>query len=50
MPKASGSDSQSCGRPCAASTGAIELDSAPGKGTRVRIVLEQASVRETVPA
>jgi signal transduction histidine kinase/HAMP domain-containing protein len=30
--------------------GRIELDSAPGKGTRVRIVLEQASVRETVPA
>jgi signal transduction histidine kinase/HAMP domain-containing protein len=30
--------------------GRIELDSAPGKGTRVRIVLDQASVRETVPA
>ena len=30
--------------------GRIELDSAPGKGTRVRIVLEQARVREAVPA
>ena len=30
--------------------GRIELDSAPGKGTRVRIVLEQAQVREAVPA
>jgi len=30
--------------------GRIELDSAPGKGTCVRIVLEQASVREAVPA
>jgi len=30
--------------------GRIELDSAPGKGTRVRIVLEQARVREPVPA
>ena len=29
--------------------GRIELDSAPGKGTRVRIVLEQARVREAVP-
>jgi two-component system phosphate regulon sensor histidine kinase PhoR len=30
--------------------GRIELDSAPGKGTRVRIVLERARVREEVPA
>ncbi|HZC31197.1 MAG TPA: ATP-binding protein, partial [Gaiellaceae bacterium] len=30
--------------------GRIELDSAPGKGTRVRIVLEHARVREAVPA
>jgi signal transduction histidine kinase/HAMP domain-containing protein len=30
--------------------GRIELDSAPGKGTRVRVVLEQARVREAVPA
>jgi signal transduction histidine kinase/HAMP domain-containing protein len=30
--------------------GRIELDSAPGKGTRVRIVLDQARVRETVSA
>jgi len=30
--------------------GRIELDSAPGEGTRVRIVLEQALVRERVPA
>ncbi len=30
--------------------GLIELDSAPGKGTRVRIVLERARVREAVPA
>lgn len=30
--------------------GRIELDSAPGKGTRVRIVLERARVREAVPA
>jgi len=30
--------------------GRIELDSAPGKGTRVRILLEQARVREAVPA
>jgi two-component system phosphate regulon sensor histidine kinase PhoR len=29
--------------------GRIELDSAPGKGTRVRIVLERARVREAVP-
>src|SRR6266536_2598665 len=29
--------------------GRIELDSAPGKGTRVRIVLERARVREEVP-
>ena len=29
--------------------GRIELDSAPGKGTRVRIVLEQARTREAVP-
>ena len=29
--------------------GRIELDSAPGKGTCVRIVLEQAPVREAVP-
>ncbi len=28
--------------------GRIELDSAPGKGTRVRVVLEQARVREAV--
>ena len=30
--------------------GRIELDSAPGEGTRVRIVLERAHVREQVPA
>ena len=30
--------------------GRIELDSAPGEGTRVRIVLERALVREQVPA
>jgi signal transduction histidine kinase/HAMP domain-containing protein len=30
--------------------GRIELDSAPGEGTRVRIVLERAQVREAVPA
>ena len=30
--------------------GRIELDSAPGEGTRVRIVLERARVREWVPA
>jgi signal transduction histidine kinase/HAMP domain-containing protein len=30
--------------------GRIELDSAPGEGTRVRIVLERAPVREKVPA
>ena len=30
--------------------GRIELDSAPGAGTRVRIVLERARVREKVPA
>jgi signal transduction histidine kinase/HAMP domain-containing protein len=30
--------------------GRIELDSAPGEGTRVRIVLERARVREQVPA
>jgi len=30
--------------------GRIELDSAPGEGTRVRIVLERAQVRERVPA
>jgi len=30
--------------------GRIELDSAPGEGTRVRIVLERAPVRERVPA
>ena len=30
--------------------GRIELDSAPGEGTRVRIVLERAQVREQVPA
>lgn len=30
--------------------GRIELDSAPGKGTRVRIVLERARVREAVVA
>jgi signal transduction histidine kinase/HAMP domain-containing protein len=30
--------------------GRIELDSAPGKGTRVRIVLERARVRDEVPA
>ena len=30
--------------------GHIELDSAPGEGTRVRIVLERARVREEVPA
>ena len=30
--------------------GRIELDSAPGEGTRVRIVLERAQVREKVPA
>jgi signal transduction histidine kinase/HAMP domain-containing protein len=30
--------------------GRIELDSAPGAGTRVRIVLERARVREQVPA
>ena len=30
--------------------GQIELDSVPGEGTRVRIVLEQARVREEVPA
>ena len=30
--------------------GRIELDSAPGAGTRVRIVLERAKVREKVPA
>ena len=30
--------------------GRIELDSAPGEGTRVRIVLERAIVREQVPA
>jgi len=30
--------------------GRIELDSAPGDGTRVRIVLERAQVREQVPA
>ncbi len=29
--------------------GRIELDSAPGEGTRVRIVLERARVREEVP-
>jgi len=29
--------------------GRIELDSAPGKGTRVRIFLEHARVREEVP-
>jgi signal transduction histidine kinase/HAMP domain-containing protein len=29
--------------------GRIELDSAPGKGTCVRVVLEQARVREAVP-
>jgi signal transduction histidine kinase/HAMP domain-containing protein len=29
--------------------GRIELDSAPGKGTRVRVVLEQAPMREAVP-
>ena len=30
--------------------GHIELDSAPGEGTRVRIVLERALVREEVTA
>jgi signal transduction histidine kinase len=30
--------------------GRVELDSAPGEGTRVRIVLERARVREEVPA
>jgi signal transduction histidine kinase/HAMP domain-containing protein len=30
--------------------GRIELDSAPGEGTRVRIVLERARVREKAPA
>jgi signal transduction histidine kinase len=30
--------------------GRIELDSAPGKGTRVRIVLEQAHIHEEAPA
>ena len=30
--------------------GRIELDSAPGEGTRMRIVLEHARVREEVPA
>ena len=30
--------------------GRIELDSAPGEGTVVRIVLERARVREEVPA
>jgi len=30
--------------------GRIELDSAQGEGTRVRIVLERAFVREQVPA
>jgi signal transduction histidine kinase len=30
--------------------GRVELDSAPGEGTRVRIVLENARVREEVPA
>jgi signal transduction histidine kinase/HAMP domain-containing protein len=30
--------------------GRIELDSAPGEGTRVRIVLERVQVREQVPA
>jgi signal transduction histidine kinase len=30
--------------------GRIELDSAPGKGTRVRVVLDQARVREAVTA
>jgi two-component system phosphate regulon sensor histidine kinase PhoR len=30
--------------------GRIELDSAPGEGTRVRIVLERTQVREQVPA
>jgi signal transduction histidine kinase len=30
--------------------GRIELDSAPGKGTRVRVVLDQARVREAVSA
>jgi signal transduction histidine kinase len=29
--------------------GRVELDSAPGEGTRVRIVLERARVREGVP-
>ena len=29
--------------------GRIELDSAPGEGTRVRIVLERARVRDEVP-
>ena len=28
--------------------GRIELDSSPGKGTRVRIVLERARVREEI--
>jgi signal transduction histidine kinase len=30
--------------------GQIELDSVPGEGTRVRIVLERARVREQAPA
>jgi signal transduction histidine kinase len=30
--------------------GHIELDSVAGEGTRVRIVLERARVREEVPA
>jgi signal transduction histidine kinase/HAMP domain-containing protein len=30
--------------------GRVELDSAPGKGTRVRLVLEHAAVHEEVPA
>ena len=30
--------------------GQIDLDSAPGRGTRVRIVLQRARVREEVPA
>jgi signal transduction histidine kinase/HAMP domain-containing protein len=30
--------------------GLIELDSAPGEGTRVRIVLERARIRDRVPA